>query len=62
MEGIMKLYMAVTLDKYELPIAVSETVAELARMVGVNEASIWHAMSYAKKKNFKRRKYVKVEV
>lgn len=31
-----KLWMKVTNDEYELPLAVTESAAELARMVGVN--------------------------
>ena len=31
---ITRLYMAVTADKYELPIAVADSAAELARMLG----------------------------
>ena len=31
----MTLYMKVTRDEYELPVAVAETKAELARMLGV---------------------------
>lgn len=30
----MKLYMAMTNDKYELPVAVAEKKSELARMMG----------------------------
>ena len=30
----MKLYMAITNDKYELPVAVAERKSELARMMG----------------------------
>ena len=31
----MKLYMAVTRDKYELPLAVEQTATELAKVLGV---------------------------
>ena len=36
----MTLYVAVTNDQYELPIAVAETQTELAVMVGVNISTI----------------------
>ena len=36
----MILYVAVTNDRYELPIAVAETQTELAIMVGVNISTI----------------------
>lgn len=36
----MVLYVAVTNDRYELPIAVAETQTELAIMVEVNKSTI----------------------
>ena len=36
----MTLYVAVTNDRYELPIAVAETQTELAIMVGVDISTI----------------------
>lgn len=53
------LYMQVTRDKYELPIAVADTVSELARMTGKSRSHISSAMSHAKKRGFKSQ-YVKV--
>lgn len=43
------LYMQVTRDKYELPIAVAETVGELARMTGKTRGTIANALSRSKK-------------
>ena len=40
----MTVYLAVTPDRYELPVAVADTAAELARMLGVTEQSIWKTM------------------
>ena len=37
---IKYLYMAVTKDKYELPIAVADSVSELAEMVHVKPTTI----------------------
>lgn len=41
----MTLYMEVTPDKYELPVAVADTMAELSRITNVKESvvctSIW---------------------
>lgn len=45
----MKLYMRVTQDKYELPVAVADTQAELARMVGVRRRTITRALSEARR-------------
>ena len=36
----MTLWMAVTNDEYELPIAVANTCSELAEMIGINPYSI----------------------
>lgn len=42
----MTLYIKVTQDKFELPIAVADTAGELAEMVGTSRntvySSIWH--------------------
>lgn len=55
------VYMLVTQDKYELPLVVADTVAELARITGQKRSSIASAMSHAKKKGFSSR-YVKVVI
>lgn len=39
------VYMKVTGDKYELPIAIADTAAELARIVGVHKSTIWSQIS-----------------
>lgn len=44
-----KLWMKVTNDEYELPLAVAESAAELARMVGVKPESIYTIMSRSRK-------------
>ena len=36
----MTLYMAVTPDKYELPMLIAETKAELARMTGMHKSTV----------------------
>ena len=56
----MTLYMKVTRDKYELPVAVAETKAELARILGIKREHVRTAFSHAKK--FKNPTYVVVEV
>lgn len=52
----MKLYVRTTLDKYELPVAVAEGPAELARMLGVRPNVVSSSLSH------KRRGYYVVEV
>lgn len=42
----MKLYLKVTDDQYELPVAVAETQGELARMCGVSKATITSSLSH----------------
>ena len=36
----MTLYMAVTPDKYELPMLIAESKAELARMTGMHRSTV----------------------
>ena len=36
----MRLYMAITLDKYELPVAVADSINELATLVNVKHSTI----------------------
>lgn len=55
------IYMLVTNDKYELPIVIADTLAELANKIGVRKNVISSAISHAKKKGFKS-VYVKVNV
>lgn len=46
----MTVYMAVTPDKYELPIAVGDDAHELARMLGITTQSVWRIMQRHKEK------------
>ena len=41
----MKLYLAVTRDKYRLPVAVADSLDELARMTGAKKYTIASAIS-----------------
>lgn len=36
----MKLYIKCTTDKFELPVAVADSAAELAKMVGLTKGSV----------------------
>lgn len=45
---INHLYLAVTADRYELPISVRDTAAELATALGYTEAGIYTAISRPK--------------
>lgn len=37
----INIYVACTHDEYELPVAVADTAAELARMVGITRDSLY---------------------
>lgn len=53
------IYMEVTKDKYELPVAVADSVSELARVVGISTSGVSKGLSYAEKYG-SRCKYIKV--
>lgn len=57
----MTLYLKVTSDEYELPLAVGDTVRELAKMLGVKSDSIYSQMSHSKHNGYFC-SYQKVEV
>lgn len=59
---MMNIYMAVTMDKYELPIAVATTAKELADMCNVTENAIYSSLSHVKSGITGRSRYVKCEV
>ena len=41
----MKLYLKVTRDKYELPVAVADSAEELAAMVGATKNNVYSCIS-----------------
>lgn len=57
-----KLYMAVTPDKYELPLHVSDTVLSMSQWSGISQGNILSAIS--RKRSGKRigMKFVSVEI
>lgn len=57
----MILWLKVTDDKYEFPLAIAETAGQLALMTGVRTNNIHSAISNAKKYGY-RSQYVKVEI
>lgn len=61
MRRAMTLYIKVTSDEYELPLAVGDTVRELAKMLGVKSDSIYSQMSHSKHNGYFC-SYQKVEV
>jgi hypothetical protein len=59
-DGYMIVWMAVTADKYELPVYIADTAAELARIVGISYAAI-RSYVYRRQKGHGY-KYIKVEI
>lgn len=57
----MVVYIAHTMDKYELPIAVADSAQELAKILGTTSNSILSSISH-EKKDGKRRRYKKIVV
>lgn len=54
------VFMMVTKDKYELPLAVADTRKELGRMIGVSPITIANSISRARKNGCKSQ-YVRVD-
>lgn len=55
------LWLAVTADKYELPLAVADSAAELGRMFGMKKNSIIGAVSKQRDGSISGRKFLKIE-
>lgn len=58
----MKLYMAVTADKYELPCVVVDTATQLAELYGLAPANLHR---YIRQRNIRKKQgvmFIKVEV
>lgn len=58
----MYIYMKVTSDKYELPLVIANSVAELAWMTGVSENTIKSAISHVESGRRKKSAYVRVKI
>ena len=58
----MTVYMAVTADKFELPVAVADTAEELAQMLGVKAQSVRVGVWRYKNNFLRRKKYVAVNI
>lgn len=59
---IKKIYMAVTSDKYELPVDVADTAQELADMRGLTRGSLMTYISKAQSGVKRGEKYIRVEI
>jgi hypothetical protein len=58
----VKLYLLVTQDEFELPLAVADTQTELARMVGVSHRTIASTLCKYRKGEYKSARFREVEV
>ncbi len=56
------VYMEISKDKYELPVAIANSVPELARITGYSENVISSTISHAKNKQWRWSKFIKVEI
>lgn len=57
----MKIYVMIAKDKYELPLAVADSVIELARIVGVTPNAISCEIWKHEHGHIKKSKYIRVE-
>jgi hypothetical protein len=57
----MKVYMAVTKDRFQLPVAVADSAAELAELVGVCVNTVFHG-AWRSEHMDKVGKYLRVEI
>lgn len=57
----MILWLAVSKDKYELPLAVADTAAELGRMIGVSGGNIRNIVNKHRTGKIIKTGYIKLE-
>lgn len=57
----MTVWLYVTKDKYELPLAVADSLPLLAKQLGITTNAIHSAMSHSRTKGYKCR-YIKVVI
>lgn len=58
----MDVWIKVSADKYELPVAIADTPSELARLCGTTANTISSTWSHYKKGKIKKSSYVKVRL
>jgi hypothetical protein len=59
---MMIVYIAVMRDKYELPIAIADTIRELSKITGTDERTIRSAISHVKSGRRKTSIYQEVQI
>lgn len=58
----MKVYMKVTRDEYELPLAIADTPAELAEMTGASKNTIFSNIAHQKDGTIRNGSFKAVEI
>lgn len=58
----MVLYMAVSQDQYELPIAVADSEREIERMLNLGKGTVATHISLFQSGKLKKQKYFRVEI
>ena len=58
----MVLYLAVSTDKYELPIAVAGSAFELERLLGLGRGTVISHISKVRHGTLRKQKYLKIEI
>lgn len=53
------VYLCVTKDRYELPVAVADSAAELAQITGVDKSTVTHSV-LASERTGRRSRYIRV--
>lgn len=56
------LWLAVTADKYELPLAVCDTARELGEIYGIKKSSVMSMVARGRNGKSSGRKFVKVKI
>lgn len=58
----MTVWILVTKDEFELPVAIADTAKELARICGVSNRTIISGALRSKSGKVKKSRYIKVEI
>ena len=58
----MKLYLAITPDRYELPLAVCDSPGELARCYGVSKSCVLSNITHGDSGKVRGAKFIRTEV
>jgi len=57
-----RMYMAITIDKYELPIAIFENIREVSAFANRSKSAIWAAIARKSIDRKKRCRYISINL